>query len=67
MALVGSVVLLIVLLRYASLRLVPSDQSNTKEVPVEKTLTVCTRILFSSLLESIWAIGVGSVVGHLST
>ena len=67
LALVGSVALLLVLLRYLSIRLIPSGQGNTKEVPMEKTLTARTRIYFSSALETIWAIGVGSVVGHLST
>lgn len=32
-----------------------------------KTLTARTRIFFSSAFETIWAIGVGSVVAHLST
>ncbi len=66
-ALVGSVAFLLVLLRYLSIRLIPSGQGNTKEVPMEKTLTASTRIYFSSVFETIWAIGVGSVVGHLST
>jgi len=65
-ALVGSIVLLLVLLRYASIRLVPSDQDNIKEVPMKKTLTVRTRVFLSSIVENIWAIGVGSVVSHLS-
>ena len=66
-ALVGSVVLLLFLLRFLSIRLIPSGQGNIKEVLMEKTLTARTRIFFSSFLETIWAIGVGSVVGHLST
>lgn len=32
-----------------------------------KTLTASTRLVFSSMLETMWAIGVSSVVGHLST
>lgn len=67
MALVGSVVLLLILLRYISIRLIPSGQDNKKEVSMEKTLTARTRIFFSSAFETIWAIGVGGVVGHLST
>lgn len=66
-ALVCSVALLLFLLRYASIRLIPSDQDNIKEVPMKKTLTARTRIFFSSALETIWAIGVGGVVSHLST
>jgi hypothetical protein len=55
------------LLRYISIRLIPSDQGNIMEVPMVKTLTARTRIFFSSAFETIWAIGVGSVVVHLST
>lgn len=32
-----------------------------------KTLTARTRVFFSSIFETMWAIGVSSVVGHLST
>jgi hypothetical protein len=66
MAIVGSVALLLVLLRYVSIRLVPSDHDNIKEVSMVKTLKARTRIIFSSVLESIWATGVGIVAGHLS-
>jgi hypothetical protein len=31
-----------------------------------KTLTARVRMLFSSAIETVWAIGAGSVVGHLS-
>ncbi len=31
-----------------------------------KTLTARTRVFFSSLLETLWAIGVSCAVGHLS-
>ena len=65
-ALVCSVALLLVMLRYLSIRLIPSDQPNMREVPMKKTLTDRVRIVLSSAFESIWAIGVGSVVGHLS-
>ena len=64
--LVGSVVLLLLLLRYISLNLVPSDQTNIKGVSMVKTLTVRFRVFLSSLFETSWAIGVGGVVGHLS-
>lgn len=66
-ALVGSVALLIVLLRYVSISLIPRGQGNTKEVPMVKTLTARTRLFFGSAFETIWATGVGSVVAHLST
>ena len=65
MTLVGSVALLLVLLRYASINLIPSDQNNIKEVSMVKTLTARTRVFLSSIFETTWAIGVGSVVGHL--
>jgi hypothetical protein len=64
---VGSVALLLFLLRYVSIRLIPSDQDNIKEVSMVKTLKSRTRIFSSSVVESIWATGVGVVVGHLST
>ena len=66
-ALVCSVVLPLIVLRYLSIRLIPSDRPNIKEVPMKKTLTDRVRIILSSAFETIWAIGVGSVVGHLST
>ena len=66
-AIVGSVALLLFLLRYASIRLIPSDQDSIKEVSMVKTLKARTRIFLSSAVESIWATGVGVVVGHLST
>jgi len=66
MALVGSVALLLVLLRYVSIRLIPSDHNNIKEVPMAKTLTGKARVVFSTLLETMWAIGASSVAGHLS-
>lgn len=67
MTLVGSVALLLVLLRYASINLIPSNQNNIKEVSMVKTLTARTRVFLSSIFETTWAIGVGSVVGHLLT
>ncbi len=67
MMLVGSVALLLVLLRYASIRLSPSAQNNTKGVSMVKTLTAKARTTFSSTLETLWAIGAGSIAGHLST
>lgn len=65
-ALVVSVVLLLVLLRYISINLISSDHHNNKEVSMAKTLTARTRVLFSSILETTWAIGVGGAVAHLS-
>lgn len=66
-AIVGSVALLLFVLRYVSIRLISSDQDNIKEVAMDKTLKARTRIFLSSMVESIWATGVGGVVGHLST
>jgi hypothetical protein len=66
MTIVGSVALLLVLLRYVSIRLVPSDHDNIKEVSMAKTLKARTRIFLGSIMESIWATGVGVVAGHLS-
>lgn len=65
--LVGSVALLLVLLRYISINLIPSGQYNIKEVSMVKTLTARTRVFLSSIFETTWAIGVGGAVGHLLT
>ena len=67
MMLVGSVALLLILLRYTSINLIPSDQNNIKEVSMVKTFTARTRVFLSSVFETTWAIGVGGVVAHLST
>lgn len=67
MTLVGSVALLLVLLRYISINLILSGQNNIKEVSMAKTLTARTRVFLSSIFETTWAIGVGGVVGHLLT
>jgi hypothetical protein len=64
-ALVGSVAFLLVLLRYVSIRLIPMGQDNIKEVIMVKTLNARTRVFLSSVFESMWAAGVGGVVGHL--
>ncbi len=63
---VGSVAFLLLVLRYVSIRLVPSDQDSIKEVSMDKTLKARTRIFLSSVFESIWATGVGVIAGHLS-
>lgn len=63
--LVGSVALLLVLLRYTSINLIPSDQNNIKEVSMVKTLNARIRLFLSSFFETSWAVGVGGVVGHL--
>ena len=67
LAIVGSIVLPLFLLRYVSIRLVPlANENSDKEVPMVKTLTAHTRIFLSSAFETIWAIGVSSVAGlHL--
>jgi hypothetical protein len=64
--LVVSVALLLVLLRFISFELIYSDQDNIKEVSMLKTLNARLRVFLSSVFESSWAIGVGSVVAHLS-
>lgn len=61
MAIVGFVALLLVLLRYISIRLVLSDNDSIKEVSMVKTLKVRTRVFLSSVVESIWATGVGAL------
>jgi len=67
MALVGSIALLLSLLRFISVNVVLQATSNSKkEVSMVKILTARTRTLVSSIFETMWAIGVGSVVGHLS-
>ena len=63
-ALVGSIALLLFLLRY--INLISSDQNNIKEISMAKTLTARTRVFLNSIFETTWAIGIGSVVGHLS-
>lgn len=69
MALVGSIVLLLILLRYISISVVLSatETCQNREVPMKKTLTAKILVFLGSLYETIWAIGVGSVVGLLST
>lgn len=67
LAIVGSIALLLILLRYVSIRLVLlANDNNDKEVSMVKTLTARTRIFLSSTFETLWAIGVSSVAGlHL--
>jgi hypothetical protein len=67
LAFVGSIALLLILLRYASIRLVPlAHENSNKEKSMVKTLTARTRIFLSSMFETLWAIGVSSVAGlHL--
>lgn len=67
LAIVGSMALLLILLRYVSIRMVPfASENSDKEVSMVKTLTARTRIFLSSVFETLWAIGVSSVAGlHL--
>jgi hypothetical protein len=67
LAFVGSIALLLILLRYASIRLVPlAHENSNKEKSMVKTLTARTRFFLSSMFETLWAIGVSSVAGlHL--
>lgn len=68
LALVGSVALLLILLRYISANVIlPATSNSEKGVSMVKTLTGRTRVFLSSTFETMWAIGVGSVVEHLST
>ena len=66
MAFVGSIALLLILSRYLSIRLSPSDQDNIKEVFMKKRLAVKARTFGSAASETIWAIGVSSFAEHLS-
>lgn len=67
LALVGSIALFLFLLQYVSVRLVLSaNEDSKKEVPMVTTLTARARVFLSSAIETMWAIGVGGVVGHLS-
>jgi hypothetical protein len=50
------------LLRYVSIRLVPSDHNSIREVYMVKTLKDRSRFV----VESIWANGVGVVAANLS-
>ena len=67
LAFVGSIAMLLILLRYVSIRLVPlANENSDKEVSMVKTLTARTRNFLSSTFETLWAIGVSSVAGlHL--
>ena len=67
MMFVGSIVLLLVLLRYISIKMISSNQDNIKEVPMKITLNARIQTFISSLLETGSAIGVGIVAAHLST
>ena len=67
-AFVGSVALIFVLIRYASIQMVLSTTAGKfKEVSMAKTLKARARILFSSMFETTWATGFGYAAGHLST
>lgn len=66
MMIVGSIALCLVLLRYISIRLIPSDHNSIKEVSMVKTLKARSSIFFASMVESTWAIGIGVIAGHLS-
>ncbi len=62
---VGFIVFLIVL-HFLSLKLVLSDNTcGTKGENMKKTFT--TQVIISSVLETIWTMGVGNIVGRLST
>lgn len=62
-----SIAPLLILLRYVSICIISSEDVNKKEITMAKTLTTRIRVFISALFESSWAIGIGSVVAHLST
>ncbi len=65
---VGSIALLLCFLRYLSQILALSiNVISYKEVPMAKAIYVRTQVFLSSMFETIWAIGVGIIGGHLST
>ncbi len=65
---VGSVALILVLLRYLSIQLASTTTVDKNQgVPMGQTFIARARIFFSSLFETIWATGVGCVSGYLST
>lgn len=66
MTFVGSIVFLLVLLRYIFVNLSPTAHINIKEVSMKKTFTVVAQKLVRPVLETIWAIGAGGVATHLS-
>lgn len=58
---------LLFLLRYLSLGLLGSSCDPVdKEVPMKKMNITRFGVLLSSVVETIWAIGAGCVVAHLS-
>ena len=63
--LVGSLALLLFLLRYISIRLILMGHDNIKEVSMVKTLKARSLLFLSSAFESIWAVGVGGIAGNL--
>ena len=66
--LVGFIAFLIIL-RAISLKLVLVDNNSIEEkgVFMEKTKEKTPKIVSSSILETVWAIGVGSITGQLVT
>ena len=64
--LVGFIALLM-LLRYLSLKLVLSDNNSSTKKGAKMKKTSTTRMIKSSSLETVWAIGVGGIVGQLLT
>lgn len=68
-AFVVPVVLILVLLRYLSIRVASSTMGNNnyKEVSMGKTLIARIKEISSAAVETIWAAGVSYAVGRLST
>ena len=66
--LVGFIAFLIIL-RVISLKLVLVDNDSIKKrgVDMEKIKEKTPKIVSSSILETVWAIGVGSITGQLVT
>jgi len=56
----------LVFLRYASAKILVSGNEK-KEVSMEKEIEEGVHIFLSTLLESVWALGIGIMAGHLLT
>ena len=57
----------LIVIRALSLMAVQSDKNTTKKGISMDKVKKMTRIVLSSSLETVWAIGVGIIVGQLST
>ena len=60
-------IVFLIVLRAFSLRLVLSNSCNTKKGDDMEKTKKTAKIVVSSFLETVWAMGVGFMVGQLST